>query len=418
MRQAPLGGTPGISTIAPEEVEAFLAAVELAYAGRLPPDELRTVGTLLDSERCLVVREGGAIVATAGSYRLRCTLPWGKAAEVAGISFVGVHPVHRRRGLLRLLLAHQLQALGAEGFPFALLTASEGGIYGRFGFGVTTWWATYRVRRDRVGEAPRETSSAWRLEHAWPEEVAEGLRAVYRAACTTVPGGATRPELEWHDYLADPPRQRDGSSALNALVAVDARAEMAGYALYRLHDVGQGPSSAHRVDVVDLQAPEPGAASLLWRHLARMDLADEVLAPLRSLDEPLRLLFPDPRAVETLAVRDGAWLRILDVRGALAARGYGVDGGAVLEVVDPLLPANRGCWSLEVRAGRGHCERVRDAQPAVRLGIDALGAAYLGGTDLGHLARAGLVEEVVPGGVARAAELLRAERTPWLTTTF
>lgn len=337
---------------------------------------------------------------------------------MAGISFVGVHPVHRRRGLLRALLGHQLQALRAEGLGLALLTASEGGIYARFGFGVATWWATYRIRRDRVGDAVREASSARYLEHAWPEEVAAGLRAVYRAACAAVPGGLTRPELDWHDYLADLPRHRDGSGALNCLVAVDGRGEMAGYALYRLHDVGQGPSSTHRLGVVDLQAPDPPVSNLLWRHLARMDLVDEVVAPLRSLDEPLRLLFADPRAVETLTLRDAGWLRILDVRSALEARGYGADGDTLLEVVDPLLPANNGCWSLEVRAGRGHCERVAGAPPAVRLGIGALGAAYLGGTELGHLARAGLVEEVVPGGVAGAGRLLGAERTPWLTTTF
>ena len=54
----------------------------------------------------------------------------------AGITWVGVLPSHRRRGVLTELMRQQLDDVHERGEPLAILWASEPPIYGRFGYGI------------------------------------------------------------------------------------------------------------------------------------------------------------------------------------------------------------------------------------------------------------------------------------------
>ena len=78
----------------------------------------------------------------------------GATVPAAGISWVGVLPTHRRRGVLSALMAHQLGALHDAGRePIAVLWASEPQIYGRYGYGLASrfWGVTVRSQRQRAG---------------------------------------------------------------------------------------------------------------------------------------------------------------------------------------------------------------------------------------------------------------------------
>jgi predicted acetyltransferase len=85
----------------------------------------------------------------------------------------------------------------------------------------------------------------------------------------------------------------------------------------------------------------------------------------------------------------------------------------VIEVADTFCPWNEG----RHRVGGGGCERT-DAEPDLSLSVDALGAAYLGGTSLRSLAEAGRVCELRPGAVARASAAFRGEVEPWCPEVF
>jgi hypothetical protein len=50
--------------------------------------------------------------------------------------------------------------------------------------------------------------------------------------------------------------------------------------------------------------------------------------------------------------------------------------------------------------------------------VSALGSTYLGGFTFDQLLRAGRIEELKPGAVARADELFRTERQPWCPEIF
>ena len=95
---------------------------------------------------------------------------------------------------------------------------------------------------------------------------------------------------------------------------------------------------------------------------------------------------------------DGLWVRLVDVGAALAARGYAEEGELVLEVEDAFCPWNDGRYRLD--------------------GTKTLGSTYLGGFSFADLLRAGRVEEVREGAIARADALFRTDRKPWCPEIF
>ena len=127
-------------------------------------------------------------------------------------------------------------------------------------------------------------------------------------------------------------------------------------------------------------------------------------------------MLAEPRRL-ALRVSDGLWLRILDVPGALAARGYNADGELVLEVTDDVLPEVGGRWRLSVRDGRAQVSPA-DAPADLRLDITDLGAAYLGGSTFFELAAAGRGAELSANAMKRADLLFATDQKPWSPHVF
>ena len=111
------------------------------------------------------------------------------------------------------------------------------------------------------------------------------------------------------------------------------------------------------------------------------------------------------------------WLRLVDVPGALAARGYAGDGRVVIDVRDAFCPWNEGRYELRVEGGRASCEPTDDA-PDIACSVNDLGATYLGGSSFGQLARAGLVTEARPDGLAAADAIFARDAGPWSAVHF
>src|ERR671924_60027 len=82
--------------------------------------------------------EDGSIVGNAAAVSFRLTVPGGARVSASGITAVGVPPSHRRRGITTALMERQLRDTISRGEPVSVLHASEGGIYGRFGYGVAS----------------------------------------------------------------------------------------------------------------------------------------------------------------------------------------------------------------------------------------------------------------------------------------
>ena len=91
-----------------------------------------------------------------GVYPLELSVPGGDLLPCAGLTWVGVHPDHRRRGVLTAMLRHHFeQVRDTAGTPVSALHASEAavqvaleGIQALGGNGYINEFATGRILRD------------------------------------------------------------------------------------------------------------------------------------------------------------------------------------------------------------------------------------------------------------------------------
>ena len=141
-----------------DEFQAIVTMDGRAFGLTYTDDLLEDVRGILELDRTLVALDGTEVVGSTSAFTMDMTVPGGAAVPTAGVTWVGVMPTHRRRGILRQLMAEQLDDLLDRGEPLAALSASESGIYGRFGYGMATqrarlFVATKRVRlRDGLGD--------------------------------------------------------------------------------------------------------------------------------------------------------------------------------------------------------------------------------------------------------------------------
>src|ERR671917_543065 len=139
--------------IEPDELPAVIDLLSLGFGvGPVsPPDHRAEVTSVAEVGRTFAVTDEGRIVATAAAHSLHLALPGG-AVPMAGVTEVVVSPTHRRRGLLSALLEAVHDQAVERGEPLAGLTASEGGIYRRFGYGVAARFQSVRVDAYRSAE--------------------------------------------------------------------------------------------------------------------------------------------------------------------------------------------------------------------------------------------------------------------------
>jgi predicted acetyltransferase len=325
---------------------------------------LETWRSLIPEGAALVVTDGADVVGQAFYVDLQLTVPGGAVVPVAGITWVSVAPTHRRRGVLRSMFTELHDRIAAAGHPLAGLTASEGGIYGRFGYGPATTVNEWSVDR-RTAQFRVDAPDPGGVRIVTPGEHLDDFAAVYDRWRAGTPGGLVRRRALWDDLLADRVDDRAGGSVLFAFLHAD------GYVLYRVH--GSGP---RHIRVVELRAATAEAHTALWRALCGLDLMERIEGVTHPAD-PLPYLLADARQVRTTAVADDLWLRMMDIPAALQARAYDRDLSVVLQVDDGFR-CDGGRFALDIRDGRALCAPTEAAADVV-LDIDVLAALYLGG---------------------------------------
>jgi predicted acetyltransferase len=393
-----------------DELVAAMSAIS-HFFGRPPRDDfVDLVEQVSTPERVHAAFMDGRTVGGAGVFPFRLTVPGG-VVSAAGVTVVGVLPTHRRRGILTQLMRAQLDDVHAREEPVALLWASEGAIYPRFGYGVASLAGDVEIVRAHASFAfPFEAVGSTRLVDG--EEALALLPPVYERVAAETAGMFARSETWWRDrILADPEWRRGGGGELTRVVwEGDGRVE--GYALYRVTPSWDYGSSTGVVDVIEALGATTDATRELWRYLLDIDWLERVRARLLPVDHPLFLLLAEPRRMR-FTVGEALWVRLVDVGAALSARSYDGDDEVVFEVADRFCAWNEGRWRL----ADGVAERT-GAEPDLRSDVTVLGSVYLGGFTFAELARAGRVEELRPGAIARADRLFRADRAPWCPEIF
>jgi predicted acetyltransferase len=240
----------------------------------------------------------------------------------------------------------------------------------------------------------------------------EYLAPIYERVAAVTPGMFARSSAWWQARtLADPDwRRRNGGDLQCAVLEFEGRPTA--YALYRMNWAFERGLQAGSVTVIEAIGESPEAMRAIWRYLLDIDWMARVKAWLLPLDHPLLLLLAEPRRLG-FSLRDGVWVRLLDVKTALSARSYQPRGSVVIEVIDEFRPWNAGCW----RIAADGVERTGEA-PALRCGVSALGSVYLGGFTWTQLTRALRAHEVVPNAVAHADAMFQVASAPWCPEIF
>jgi predicted acetyltransferase len=386
----------------PADLELFLELDQRGFGVTNTESWAATMRRLMDMDRFLFAEEDGQAVAVAGALAFPMGVPGGQV-DVAGVTAVSVLPTHRRRGALRALMHAQLTSLRDNGCVLAALTASQGTIYTRYGYGAATEYRQVRIDRRFAAFRP-EAPDAGGVRMISADEARGHAPQVHARWAAITPASVLRHEALWDLQFADHPEERRGLTAAFHLAHPD------GYATYRM-DV---PRRACLVSDVFAATPEAHAA--LWRVLLGNDMVDVVEADRACPPgDPLAFLLTDNRTVETLTQRDAVWMRLVDPAAALAARRYATDVDLVLDVLDPVLSEKT---RVRLTGGPDGAACVpSSAPPDVTLGTSALASAYQGHHHVAALARSGLVEGT-PQVVARMDAAFGWPREPSHGTGF
>ena len=381
------------------------------YFGRTTSEEFaERFGPIIPPDRIHAAFEDGQVVGSGGVFPFETGVPGG-LARAAGVTLVGVLPTHRRRGIFGGLMRAQMDDIHGRGESIAYLWASEDALYGRFGYGVASFCGSIDLSRDRAAyDGDFEPAGRVRLLDA--DEAVDPFYEIQRTAAARHPGMFVRTKEWWrHRRLADSELARQGGGELvRALLELDGNP--AAYALYRLNFSAERGIPNGFTNVIEAIGNSPEATREIWRYLLDIDWMARVKAHLLPLDHELFLLLREPRRLR-FELRDGLWVRVVNVEAALNARSFKSGEPVVFEIHDEYCAWNAGRW----RVTAAGVERT-DAEAELALPVSSLGSVYLGGFSFGDLARAGRVEELAAGALDRADALFRTDRYPWCPEIF
>jgi predicted acetyltransferase len=400
-----------IRTIGDDERERWIRAAETSFSAIPKEDEIAAGLPIVEPDRSFAAVDADRIVATSAAITFRMVVPGGGRVPTAGITMVGVNPTHRRRGINTRMMRALLDQAADRGEPLAALFASEGAIYGRFGYGLATYMGEFQAESARM-QFVRGYEPRGRVELVPMEEAMAIVGRVYDAALR--PGGVERNDALRDHRFATVGEDKDKSWFYAVHLDDDGRADA--YAIYTMKHAWPRSIPSGTIEVSESMATTASGYAAIWRFLFDIDLVSTVEAWGRPADEPLLLLVREPRRLR-FSVFDGLWVRLVDIPAALEARRYARDGRIAFDVTDPFRPENDGRYELTVEEGIARCERT-GAEPDLVGSVNVLGAAYLGGSLFQQLAEAGQVEERTEGSLDRADAMFASSPAPWCPWAF
>lgn len=329
---------------------------------------------LIGQGRSYGVFDGATIMA---SGKARGFQQWwnGRLVPMAGMAGIVVSPEYRGRGVGSLLMRRLAEESRRRGETISALYPATVPVYRHLGWEFAGSQRCYRLSTAML----RTLGGSTAVRRATPED-AQILHDLCAASL-----GAAR-ELGPLQWPAEQWRRRLEDDATYVYLADD------GVVVYGWR--------GHDLEVRFLWADSEETTRTLWSVVGSGSSVAKSVHAYLSPHDPVHWLLGEEASGEVQ--RNGWMLRILDVPGSLAARGYppGLAARVSLEVDDPESADNTGTWVLSVEGGRASAERGEDSA-ALRLSARGLAALYAG-QPVSALRRAGLAA----GGDAGADPVL------------
>ncbi len=381
-----------------DDMEALMKVPHYAFANTEPPDPERPEP--IRPEWTLCAFDGDKPVATSGQYPFKMRFN-GNSVRADGVTLVSTDPGYRRRGIVRELISGLLRQSKDNGVPVAILWASMGAIYQRFGYGLATTYVEYdvdpRFVRFQFGEPAPGHARLLEKDEALP-----ALRQIYRGYCADGSGLLHRGDELWNLMFRGEAKEK-----FYAAVYFDSDDVPTAYCIYRTRFQGLEvtPEADQVLEVFDFGWTEIGGYRGIWEYLAGHDLANRIRWYRVPEDDPAPAMMMEPRMLQR-QTGDGIWLRVVDVEDALRARGYDWPGEVTLRVVnDDICGWNEGCYRVASSGAEVAVERLTDsAEVDIVLGPSALAGLVSGHTSASALARMGRLS------VQRSKRMLEVDR--------
>jgi predicted acetyltransferase len=401
-----------------DEAEAFdlLLTVDVSAFGDEPePESLNADRLVAELDRAVLAWDGDQPVGSIGIYSLDMSVPGG-SVKTAGVTWVGVVPTHRRRGVMNALMNDRHQAIyDAEQEPLAALWASQSPIYGRYGYGVASRHLSAKIERRHGAMSRAPIDPTLRLQMVEPADDAKLTQPVYDRVREERPGMPAM-NSNWHTWcVQDVKADREGASKLKTVVvdSDDGPLAYVRYAVKHAWDKGYADGS---VQIRQFAATTPASGAALWRHLFSLDLFERVAGWNLPSDDPIQAWLDEPRHAQN-QLGDALYVRLIRLDQALEQRTYSADLDVVIDVLDPWAAWNAGRWHLSGGKDGASCARTTRS-PDVTLDVSALSAIYMGSTSLNELFAAGWIDEHRSGSVQKISQAFSHSPAAWSPFVF
>jgi predicted acetyltransferase len=303
------------------------------------------------------VRRGGRAVAGIGIIPMGHYFG-GRSVRAGGITAVGVSPEQRGSGVGLWMLGQSLEELHRQGVPLASLYPATTAFYRRSGFERAAQRIIYEVPIGAmaVRDYTLEAMPAGPAEYA-------AIKQIYAQQGARGAGFIDRPDLFWNMILE--PKDKPAYKFIVMRAGVPE-----GYVVFG-HAAWNDP-----LNVRDIVALTPDAGRRLLTLLADHRSMIETARIPGGPSDPLLFLLPEQKQKVSWSL--DLMLRLVDVAGALGARGYprGIVAELHLDVQDELLPWNQGRFVLEIADGRAEVRPGGEGR--VTLHVRDLAALYSG----------------------------------------
>lgn len=393
-----------VSPLRPDEAEA-------AYQLRVRTFTADQEGTFdpsspyVPADRRLAARVDGRLVGQLGVWPFRQVFG-GAQVPMGGVGGVAIAADQRGRGVGSALLSAGLDLMRERGDVISSLYPATVAPYRAWGWALAGTHDVRRVDTRSLTTVPAPASDV--VTRPGTEDDLPACRDLARRVAATEPGGLVAPDRWYARRLETGPEDSDG----DGLDVAVRDGEVVGFASWGREDRG---GFGWHLDVNLVVGLDADVERALWRQLGSWWSVAPTTGLVSWPTDPLVVDLPE---LDTTVGLQEYWMtRLVDVAGAMAARGFppGLDVTVPLRVHDRRLPANDGAWVLEVRDGRGAMTAGGDGR--VEVDVHDLAALYTGFTPARVLARRGGLRGATDGDVT-ALGWAFAGPTPWMREYF
>src|SRR5262245_21097737 len=337
----------------------------LSDSFNFPREKAKRYQKLIGPRNFRLIRSGSTIMGGLGLIRMGQFFG-GKSVPMTGIAAVGIAPEHRGSGAATSLMQGALREIRAERCPLSALYPATLPLYRRVGY-------EHAGARNEIRIGIRSIRFNERDPNIIVKPIATSDHAAIKKAYTAR-AQRTNGILDRGDFLWQRVRQpREGPA--RGYMAVNRKTDRIEAYAYCIRVPSQ--DAAYSLHLTDLVSLTPAAGRRLLAFFADHQSMADYLIVQGSEDDPVFKLLPERRYSSKLL--DHWMLRIVDVKAALAARGYSPAIGAEIhfEIADDeLFPVNNGRCVLSVKNGRARISS--GGRGDLRITIRGLAPLYTG----------------------------------------